>query len=173
MGIFGGRDKIHRMNTLPTLALPRVLLMTTLICATGIAWAQGHAPAAPIAPPPPPSISNAAGQEQLEQSMAQGRGEAPASHAAPAAPPPAAGPLNADEQRRLLDRKTQKVEILHFEDAGNRVDEVRSGGQTQRITIQPKNGMPAYDVLPANPNTVSPGAGIGQTGPRVWRIHQF
>ena len=105
--------------------------------------------------------------------MAQGQGGAPAAtDIAPAALPPAAAAPDADEQR-LLDRKTQKVEILHFEDAGNRVDEVRSGGQTQRITIQPKNGMPAYEVLPANPNTANPGAGIGQTGPRVWRIHQF
>ena len=155
------------MNTPFTLALSRALLTAALVCATGIAWAQGHSPAASVAPPP---VLNTAGQEQLERSMAQGRGDAPAAaDIAPAALPPAAAAPNADEQR-LLDRKTQKVEILRFEDAGNRVDEVRSGGQTQRITIQPKNGMPAYEVLPASPNTVNPGAGIGQTGPRVWRI---
>ena len=103
-----------------------------------------------------------AGQAQLERSMAQGRGSAPA------AQPPTAS--NAAEQN-LLDRKTQKVEHLHFEDAGNRVDEIRAGGQTQRITVQPKGGAPAYEVQPADPNR--PDAGIGQTGPRVWRIHQF
>jgi len=103
--------------------------------------------------------------------MAQGRGGAPAAaNAAPVAP--AATAPNAAEQD-LLDRKTQKVEILQFEDAGNRVEEIRSGGQTQRITVQPKNGMPAYDVRPVNPATAAPSAGIGQTGPRMWRIHQF
>jgi hypothetical protein len=76
-------------------------------------------------------------------------------------------------EQSLLDRKTQKIEFMHFEDAGNRVDEIRSGGQTQRITVQPKNGAPAYEVLPASPNAASPDGGIGQTGPRVWSIHRF
>jgi hypothetical protein len=159
------------MNTPLTLALSRTLLTATLVCATGIAWAQGNAPAASVAPPPP-SVTNAAVPEQPERSMAQEQGSAPAATAAPVAPPPTSTAPNAAEQE-LLDRKTQKTELLHFEDASNRVDEIRSGGQTQRITVQPKNGMPAYEVQPVNPATTTPGTGIGQTGPRVWRIYKF
>jgi len=119
-------------------ALPRVLLMSALVCAAGVALAQGNtpAPAAATAQPPAMTASDAA-----EQS--------------------------------LLDRKTQKVEHLHFEDAGSRVDEIRSGGQIQSITVQPKDGAPAYEVQPTNPNAAAPDAGIGQTGPRMWSIHQF
>jgi hypothetical protein len=91
---------------------------------------------------------------------------------APAAPPPAVTASDAAEQS-LLDRKTQKIERLHFEDAGSRVDELRTGGQTERITVQHKDGAPAYEVQPTSPNPQAPDAGIGQTGPRVWRIHQF
>jgi hypothetical protein len=101
--------------------------------------------------------------------MAQAQDKPPA--AAPVLPPPAAAPDAAGQN--LLDRKTQKVEHLSFEDKGNRVDEVRSGGQTQRITVQPKNGLPAYEVQPASPGSANPGAGIGQTGSRVWHIRQF
>jgi hypothetical protein len=150
-------------------SLALALSMTALVCTAGLAQAQSNVNApAPTAPAAPPTVAtqDSAGQEQMERSMAQGRGNAPA------AEPPAATASDAEGQN-LLDRKTQKVEHLHFEDAGNRVDEVRSGGQTQRITVQPKNGAPAYQVLPASPNTASPDGGIGQTGPRVWNIHQF
>jgi hypothetical protein len=129
-------SKIGQMNTPHPHALSRALLMAALICAAGLARAQGNVPPAPVAPPPAATASGAA-------------------------------------EPNLLDRKTQKVEHLHFEDNGNRVDEIRSGGQTQRITVQPKDGAPAYEVMPASPNATNPDGGIGQTGPRVWRIHQF
>jgi hypothetical protein len=102
--------------------------------------------------------------------VARAQGNAPAP--APTAAAPRISASDSAEQR-LLDRKTQKIEHLEFEDSGNRVDELRVGGQTQRITVQPKDGAPSYEVIPTNPNTQAPDAGIGQTGPRVWRIHQF
>jgi len=121
----------------------RALLVTTLIGAAGVVQAQAQS----SAPVPAPAASQPA-------------------------PAPAATASDAAEQS-LLNRKTQKIEHIEFEDAGNRVEELRVGGQTQRITVQPKDGAPAYEVQPANPNTQTPDAGIGQTGPRVWRVHKF
>ncbi len=51
----------------------------------------------------------------------------------------------------LEGRQNQKIERIRHEDAGSRIDEVRVGGQTQSITVQPKvEGLPAYDVQPAS-----------------------
>ena len=58
------------------------------------------------------------------------------------APPPAA---------LTDDRQNQKIERIRHEDAGSRIDEVRVGGQTQSITVQPKmEGMPAYQIQPSS-----------------------
>jgi hypothetical protein len=133
-------------------SLVPTLLIAALFCVSGAARAQSNAAATsaiPVASPLAVAASSPAVSTR-----------------------PAAAASDAGEQG-LLDRKTQKIEFMHFEDAGNRVDEVRSGGQTQRITVQPKDGAPAYEVLPTGPSTTSPDRGIGQTGPRVWSIHQF
>jgi hypothetical protein len=45
-------------------------------------------------------------------------------------------------------RKNQKVERIHVEDGGNSIDEVRVGGQTQSVTVQPKANVPAYELQP-------------------------
>ena len=112
------------------------------------------------------------------RAQAPGQGGAPA----PVAQQPAPTPQSTSEptsvspdaaEQNLLDRKTQKIERLRFEDSGNRVEELRVGGQTRRITVRPKDGAPVYEVQPTNPNIQAPDAGIGQTGPRVWRIHEF
>ncbi|MDO5625346.1 MAG: hypothetical protein Q4G71_11725 [Pseudomonadota bacterium] len=92
----------------------------------------------------------------------------PATGAAPAAPGTEGAPLR-DET--ALDRRTQRVENITHEDAGSRVDEVRAGGETRSITVQPKAPVPAYDVLPANPGgPAQREGGPGSTGPRVWKI---
>ncbi|MEY2617270.1 MAG: hypothetical protein RL522_272 [Pseudomonadota bacterium] len=61
----------------------------------------------------------------------------------PVANPGAGEPLEA--------RQNQKIERIRHEDAGSRIDEVRVGGQTQSITVQPKmEGVPAYEVQPGS-----------------------
>jgi len=41
----------------------------------------------------------------------------------------------------------QRSERIRIEDGGSRVDELRIGGQTRSITVQPKIGdMPAYQI---------------------------
>ena len=50
------------------------------------------------------------------------------------------------------------------------------GGETRRITVQPKARVPSYDVQPTDPSGTRAGsreAGPGSTGPRVWKLHQF
>ena len=53
-----------------------------------------------------------------------------------------------------------RIEHLRVEDAGARIDEVRVGGETQSITVQPKGGMPTYQVEP-------------KTGERSWKVLGF
>ena len=70
-----------------------------------------------------------------------------------------------------LDRRTQRVEHIHTEDAGSRVDEVRTGGETKSITVQPKANVPPYSVQPADPTNMGAGeAGPGAPGRRVWKV---
>ncbi|MFD1710692.1 hypothetical protein FVQ98_16615 [Ottowia sp. GY511] len=89
--------------------------------------------------------------------------------AAPASAGAAGAEVSRDELR--LDRRTQRVEHIRTEDAGSRVDEVRSGGETKSITVQPKTNVPPYSVQPADPTNMGSGeAGPGAPGRRVWKI---
>ena len=82
------------------------------------------------------------------------------------------GPLVRDEPR--LDRATQRVDHIRVEDSGSRVDEVRAGGQTQSITVQPKAAVPAYDVQPADvTRPAAAESAPGSAGQRTWKILSF
>ena len=64
-------------------------------------------------------------------------------------------------REKLEPRRNQKIERIRVEDEGNRIDELRVGGQTQQITVQPKaRGVPSYEVKPSD-------------GRRVWNIFAF
>ncbi len=80
------------------------------------------------------------------------------------APAPASRPADTPVQPG---RQNQTIERLRTEDAGTRIDELRVGGQTQSITVQPKNDMPAYEVRPADAQ------GSGSSGIRVWNFLKF
>lgn len=55
-----------------------------------------------------------------------------------------------------------RIQHITVEDAGSRVDELRVGGQTQSITVQPKTAtrFPSYEVRP-------------EDGVRVWNLRRF
>ena len=71
-------------------------------------------------------------------------------------------------------RRNQKIEHITVEDKGARVEELRYGGVTQNITVQPKNEMPSYEVMPTDPSRQGSAAtGGGDKGPRVWNVMKF
>lgn len=94
-----------------------------------------------------------------------------ATAAAAQTPPPAnAARTEADP------RKNQKVERIRTEDAGSRIDELRVGGETQNITVQPKADVPAYEIQPndtARMRQADQREGSSGAGKRVWNVLNF
>ena len=74
-------------------------------------------------------------------------------------------------------RPDQTIQRIRTEDAGTRIDEVRVGGETQSITVQPKTGSnaPAYEVKsPDSAKGNAPSPSNGDTnGSRVWNVLKF
>lgn len=69
-----------------------------------------------------------------------------------------------------------RIERITNEDALTRIDEVRVGGETKSIEVQPKNGAPAYQINPdANgaANSETGGKRTGNAGRSSWRILNF
>ena len=56
-----------------------------------------------------------------------------------------------------VEKLTERIQI---EDSGSRIDELRVGGETRSITVQPKGDMPSYQVQPGS-------------GQRSWKIAIF
>ncbi len=74
-------------------------------------------------------------------------------------------------------RKNQKVQRIRVEDAGAVIDEIRYGGQTQSITVQPKANVPEYEIQPTDLARSRPADnrdGLSNaTGQRVWNVLKF
>jgi hypothetical protein len=47
------------------------------------------------------------------------------------------------------------------------------GGQTRRISVQPKNGAPAYEVAPVSGGEAPDAARNSSTGKSRWRLLDF
>lgn len=83
--------------------------------------------------------------------------------------PNAQAPEQLQKAEKQGDKHNQRIERIRVEDAGSRVDELRVGGETKNITVQPKVGnLPAYEVQPQNTEGAD-----GTNGRRVWRAIQF
>jgi hypothetical protein len=90
---------------------------------------------------------------------------------------------NADKREQLSNpeqlqgRNNQRTERIRVEDGGSRVDELRVGGQTQSITVQPKGSdMPEYEVQSPDGARSRSGSNSGaetNTAPRVWNVMKF
>ncbi|MBP6406901.1 MAG: hypothetical protein KA335_14685 [Ramlibacter sp.] len=79
---------------------------------------------------------------------------------------------NTEQKDKRIEQRTERI---HLEDQGSTVDELRIGGQTRSITVQPAAGnMPSYEVLPSDGvrNRAQNGA-ESTTGPRVWNVMKF
>jgi hypothetical protein len=64
-------------------------------------------------------------------------------------------------------RPERAIERLRTQDAGSRIDELRVGGETQSISVQPAGNAPAFEVRPAN------SAGQEGAGARFWNVLKF
>lgn len=66
------------------------------------------------------------------------------------------------------------IEQLRLEDKTVRIDERRVGGQTQHISVQPKN-MPAYELgtHSSNRNPATDNLDSGATSAKGWRVFGF
>ena len=67
------------------------------------------------------------------------------------------------------------IERIRTEDAGSRIDELRVGGETKQIAVQPKAAVPAYEVKPAEGARGTPPATTSNdtNGSRVWNFFKF
>ncbi len=94
--------------------------------------------------------------------------QTPASPATSASQPASAAAPGATGSDRSIQR-------IRTEDAGSRIDELRVGGETQQITVQPKLPVPSYEVKPAEgARGNAPASGSNDTnGSRVWNIFKF
>ncbi len=69
-----------------------------------------------------------------------------------------------------------RIERITNEDALTRIDEVRVGGETKSIDVQPKNGAPAYQINPDSSGSATSETGgkrTGNAGRSSWRILNF
>jgi len=96
------------------------------------------------------------------------RAQAPA----PATPAAATAPAAPAAQKG-----DQRIQHIHVEDSGSKVDEVRYGGHTQSVTVQPKGSqLPEYEVLSNDGSRARPLTLEGNNGPlgqRVWNVFKF
>jgi hypothetical protein len=98
--------------------------------------------------------------------LAAAMAQAPAQDAAPPAKAEAPAPSG---------RPDKAIQRIRTEDAGTRIDELRVGGETQQITVQPKTGGAAYEVKPAEGARGTPPAATSNdtNGSRVWNVLKF
>ena len=66
----------------------------------------------------------------------------------------------------------QTIERIRHEDAGSRIDELRVGGETKSITVQPKGDAPPYQVAPDS-NNRNPASTDRKDGPGGWNILKY
>lgn len=72
-------------------------------------------------------------------------------------------------------RTNQKIERIRIEDQGSQIDELRVGGETQHITVQPKTGGAPYEVLRSEGahGQAPPSTSSDTNGSRVWNVLKF
>ena len=106
------------------------------------------------------SWSAASAQTQLPGGPAGGGAREPLQQAEPADP-----------------RRNQKIERIRIEDDGARIDELRVGGQSQSIVVQPKANLPEYEFQPTDLSRSRPADNRdGLSSPssqRVWNLFKF
>ncbi|CAN7509298.1 hypothetical protein LJR129_003537 [Acidovorax sp. LjRoot129] len=110
--------------------------------------------------------------------LAMASGSVLAQNSSPNAPQGTADKREAlSEPEQTGGRGNQRTERIRIEDEGSRVDELRVGGQTQTISVQPKTtNLPGYEVQSPDGARSRAGSNSGAettTAPRVWNVLKF
>ena len=140
------------------IAFPTCILLTSLVLGSGGAFAQSPSTTAPAAAVPTSQASSTNTRTPSSPAAAPGR------EVAKSIPP---GSLNAASPPGKSGAD-QLIERITVDDGGARISELRFGGETRSITVQPKGGMPAYDVRPISGADIQP-----TSGTRTWKILGF
>ncbi len=95
-----------------------------------------------------------------------------------ASPAQAQQPPPAAEASAQAGSPRDRIERITHEDALTRIDELRVGGQTQSIEVQPKNGAPAYQIDTGPGASAGSGGDVGgrragNAGRSSWRVLSF
>jgi hypothetical protein len=91
-----------------------------------------------------------------------------------AAPAGAQSPAAAATDSQPTGRAEPTIQRIHNQDAGSRIEELRVGGETQSITVQPAGNLPAYEIKPIDASRSSGSAAeAGTAGSRFWNILKF
>jgi len=92
-------------------------------------------------------------------------------------PAPNMGVLLSENEQSQDTPAGQRVERLHHEDTGAVIDEVRRGGQSQSIAVQPRANVPGYEISPTDLARSRPADhrdGLGAArGTRMWNLLRF
>jgi len=102
-------------------------------------------------------------------------GAASASAQTTAAPPTSNAAPVSKPGDKATGRPDLSIERIRTQDSGSRIDELRVGGETQSITVQPAADVPAYEVRPMDASRNGSGTGFdkGSAGARFWNILKF
>jgi hypothetical protein len=83
-------------------------------------------------------------------------------------------PTAAASSAPALEARAERITV---EDGGSRIEELRVSGQTRRIEVQSKTGVPGYQVQPlqeqAPGTTGGAGTGTAGQGKSSWRVLKF
>ena len=77
------------------------------------------------------------------------------------------------DSAKPADRPDRQIERIRNQDAGSRIDELRVGGETLSITVQPAGDVPAYEVKPTDTSRAGSATDTGSTGSRFWNVLKF
>lgn len=82
-------------------------------------------------------------------------------------------PSTSAESAKPAGRPDRQIERIRIQDTGARIDELRVGGETLSITVQPAGDMPAYEVKPSDTSRAGSAADTSGTGSRFWNVLKF
>ena len=89
------------------------------------------------------------------------------------APAAAQTPPDTPKTAKSAGRPDPTIQRIHNQDAGSRIDELRVGGETQSITVQPAANVPPYEVKPIDASRSGSTGESGATGSRFWNVFKF